>query len=209
MHTVELCVFFANVGRGCPGFQRLNVTGFPPPKRVSQDFSPEGRKSPEWVRMQEMILQMSLGWSCPSMSLRLTHHHWPGTRFRINSWFGRSSQLPRRQCKRWRVLFECFWATGSECPKALKKHAVGHFPARAREKPININILGGTVSGTNRNRPGTNGTPPRDKLGPVPGTNRPSPVQFHSKSAILSVCPGAGGGSSLGRLSHKGPQKNV
>ena len=29
------------------------------------------------------------------------------------------------------VFFECFWAPGSECPKALKMHSVGHFPARA------------------------------------------------------------------------------
>ena len=48
---------------------------------------------------------------------------------------------------------------------------------RAKKKPININIFGGTVSGTNRNRPwDTNGTPPRDKMGPVPGTNRPFSV---------------------------------
>ena len=44
---------------------------------------------------------------------------------------------------------------------------------RARKKPININILGGTVSGTNRNRPWDKWDPPRDKMGPVPGTNRP------------------------------------
>ena len=29
------------------------------------------------------------------------------------------------------VLFGCFWAPGSECPKTLKKHSAGHFPARA------------------------------------------------------------------------------
>ena len=34
--------------------------------------------------------------------------------------------------------------------------------------------------------PGQNGTRPRDKMGPVPGTNRPFSVQFHSKIAILS-----------------------
>ena len=50
---------------------------------------------------------------------------------------------------------------------------------RAREKPININILGRMVSGTN-------GTPPWDKLGPVPGPNRPFPVYFHTKTSILS-----------------------
>ena len=55
------------------------------------------------------------------------------------------------------------------------------------KKPININIFGGTVSGTNRNRPWDKWDPsPRDKMGPVPGTNRPFSVDFHSKSAILS-----------------------
>ena len=33
-----------------------------------------------------------------------------------------------------------------------------HF-SRARKKPVNINILGGTVSGTNRNRPWDKGDP--------------------------------------------------
>ena len=47
---------------------------------------------------------------------------------------------------------------------------------RGRKKPININIFGGTVSGTNRNRPWDKWTPPQDKLGPVPGTNRPFSV---------------------------------
>ena len=42
----------------------------------------------------------------------------------------------------------------------------------------------GTVSGTN-------GTPPWDKLGPVPGTNRLFSVEFHSKISILSrLSPG-------------------
>ena len=69
---------------------------------------------------------------------------------------------------------------------------------RARRKPININILGGTVSGTNGTPSlGQTGPRPWDKLGPVPGTNRPFSVYFHSKIAILSrlslglvgVCP--------------------
>ena len=34
--------------------------------------------------------------------------------------------------------------------------------------------------------PGTNGPPPRDKMGPVPGINRPFSVEFHSRIAILS-----------------------
>ena len=58
--------------------------------------------------------------------------------------------------------------------------------------------------------PGTNGTPPWDKMGPVPGTNWPLSVEFHSKNRhfVPSVL-GTSGGSSLGRLSHKGHQKNV
>ena len=68
---------------------------------------------------------------------------------------------------------------------------------------ININILGGTASGTNRDLSlgQTGPTSPWDKLGPVS-------VYFHSK---LPFVPGTGGGSSLGRLSlsHKGRQKNA
>ena len=72
------------------------------------------------------------------------------------------------------------------------------FPInRARRKPININILGGTVSGTNRNLPWDKRDPFQDKPEPVPGTNRPFSVEFHSKLTILShfslgqvpVCP--------------------
>ena len=65
------------------------------------------------------------------------------------------------------------------------------------------------MSGTSRNRPWTNGTPPRDKLGPVPGTNRPFLFSSTVKSPFCPVCPGTGGGSSLGRLSHRGRQKTV
>ena len=64
--------------------------------------------------------------------------------------------------------------------------------------PINIDILGGTVSGTN-------GTPHWDTLEPVPATNRPFSVQFRSVPCV----PGTGGCSSLRRLSHKGRQKSV
>ena len=45
-----------------------------------------------------------------------------------------------------------------------------------KKKPININIFGGMVSGQTGTVPGTNATPPRDKMGPVPGTNRPFSV---------------------------------
>ena len=37
---------------------------------------------------------------------------------------------PRRKVTHGELL-ECFWAPGSECPKALNKHSVGHFPAQA------------------------------------------------------------------------------
>ena len=64
------------------------------------------------------------------------------------------------------------------------RNAAGISPLRppqpsGKKKPINIDILGGTVFGTN-------GDPSWDKLGPVPGTNRPFSVLFHSKIAILS-----------------------
>ena len=62
---------------------------------------------------------------------------------------------------------------------------------REGKKPININILGGTVFGTNRNLPWDK----RDSR----SRDEPGPVPFHSKIAILSrlsqgwvlVVPGA------------------
>ena len=81
---------------------------------------------------------------------------------------------------------------------------------RARKKPININTLGGTVSGTNRNHPW-------DKRDPSPGQTGTRPWD---KPAVLCLItqenrhfvpfvPGTGGGLSPGRLSRKGRQKNV
>ena len=75
---------------------------------------------------------------------------------------------------------------------------------------VNINILGGTVSGTNRNHPW-------DKLGPSPGQIGTRPWDKPVFSSIIPqydrhffpFVPGTGGGSSLGRLSHKGRQKNA
>ena len=69
----------------------------------------------------------------------------------------------------------------------MKKTDANRGFTRARKKPININILGGTVSRTNR-APSLGQTGPHawDKLGPGPGTNRPFSVYFHSKIAILS-----------------------
>ena len=79
---------------------------------------------------------------------------------------------------------------------------------RARKKPINTNILGGTVLGTNRNRP-------RDKPGPVPGTNwAPSLGQtglslFNStvKSLFCPVCPWEGWGFVPGTIVPQGPSE--
>ena len=65
------------------------------------------------------------------------------------------------------------------------------------------------MSGTNRKLPWANGTHSWDKPEPVPGTNRPFSVEFHSKIAICPVCPWHGSRFVLGRLSHKGCQKNV
>ena len=88
-------------------------------------------------------------------------------------------------------------------------HSQRHGHESDKKKPININMFGGTVFGTNRNRPW-------DKPGPVPGTKWDpslrqtgrSLVELHSKIAILSRLS-LGGGSSLGRSSRKGRQKNV
>ena len=73
-----------------------------------------------------------------------------------------------------------------------------------QKKPININILGGTVSGTNRNLPwdkqdpflGQTGTHARDKLAVF--------FLFSSTAPFCPVCPWDRWGLSLGRLSRKG-----
>ena len=78
------------------------------------------------------------------------------------------------------------------------------------KKPININIFGGTVSGTNRNRPW-------DKWDPSPGQNGTRPwdkpaflcLTPQSNRHFVPFVPGTGGGLSLGRLSCKGREKNV
>ena len=95
-------------------------------------------------------------------------------------------------------------------PGLSQRFSVLHHCTR-EEKPININILGGTAS------LGQTGRRPWDKRDPVPGTNwDPSLGQtgrflFTStvKSPFVPFVPGTGGGSSLGRLSRKGRQKNV
>ena len=79
---------------------------------------------------------------------------------------------------------------------------------RARKKPININIFGGTVSGTKRNRPW-------DKWDPSPGTKwDPSLGQtdlslFNStvKSLFCPVCPWDGWGFVPGTIVPRGPSE--
>ena len=91
------------------------------------------------------------------------------------------------------------------------KYTPGFFRLRrialesGKKKPININILGGTVSGTNRNRPW-------DKRDPLPGTNwDPSLGQtglflFNStvKSPFCPVCPWDGWGFVPGTIVPQG-----
>ena len=84
-------------------------------------------------------------------------------------------------------------------------HQGGHATTRARKKTININIFGGTVSGTN-------GTRPRDKMGPLPGTKwdpslgQTSQTLFNStvKSPFCPVCPWDGWGFVPGTIVPQG-----
>ena len=70
-------------------------------------------------------------------------------------------------------------ALGMELAPTIAHHKSGLLTPKspARKKPIDINIFGGTVSRTNRNRPRDKMGPlPGTKMGPVPGTNRPFAV---------------------------------
>ena len=79
-----------------------------------------------------------------------------------------------------------------------------------KKKPININNLGGTVSGTN-------GTPSLGQAGPCPGTNwdrpwnKPGRFLFTStvKSPFCPVCPWDGWGFVPGTIVPQGPSENV
>ena len=93
------------------------------------------------------------------------------------------------------TCLRCFWLRFQNC---THQHPGGRGVdnrARKKKKTININIFGGTVSGTN-------GTRPRDKMGPLPGTKwDPSLGQtglplFNStvKSPFCPVCPWDGWG---------------
>ena len=99
---------------------------------------------------------------------------------------------------------------GAHCAERHRNVIPGVTRMLGKKKPIDINILGGTVSGTNGTPSlGQTGPHPWDKLGPVPGTNRPSCVYFHGKLPFCPVCPWDGWGVVLGRLSRKGREKNV
>ena len=82
------------------------------------------------------------------------------------------------------------------------------WPAFRQEKtPININIFGGTVCGTNRNRPW-------DKWDPSPGQRDPSLGQtglslLNStvKSLFCPVCPWDGWGFVPGTIVPQGPSE--
>ena len=80
---------------------------------------------------------------------------------------------------------------------------------RARQKPININILGGRMCGTNRNRLGQNGTRPWEKAGDrlLGQTGR---SQFNStvNSPFCPVCSWDGWGFVQGTIVPQGPSEN-
>ena len=73
------------------------------------------------------------------------------------------------------------------------------------KKPININILGGTVSGTNRNRPWDNGPLPGTKWDPSLGQTDLSLFNSTVKSLFCPVCPWDGRGFVPGTIVPRGP----
>ena len=108
------------------------------------------------------------------------------------------------------------WVGTSRDQKELMQKTLSDFWSllsepdfRARKKPININIFGGTVSGTNRNRPW-------DKWDPSPGQNGTRPLGqtglslFNStvKSPFCPVCPWDGWGFVPGTIVPQGPFEN-
>ena len=96
----------------------------------------------------------------------------------------------------WRVIpWKCLF-----CPEILStiNNFQGIIFVISSRQRVNINISGRDVVRDKRDPSlGQTGTRPWDKPGPVPGTNRPFSVEFHSKIAILShlslgrvlVCP--------------------
>ena len=96
--------------------------------------------------------------------------------------------------------------------KTLKKGALlqktgQETENRARKKPININILGGTVF-RDKHEPSLGQTGPLpDKLGPVPGTNGLFLFNSTVKSPFCPVCPWDGWGFVPGTIVPQGPSE--
>ena len=76
-----------------------------------------------------------------------------------------------------------------------------------KKKKININILGGTVSGTNRNRPWDKRDPSSRQIGTCPW-DKPAFFLFNSvKSPFCPVCPWDGWGFVPGTIVPQGPSE--
>ena len=88
---------------------------------------------------------------------------------------------------------------------------VYQFPTKVwQEKPRNINILGGTLSGTNQTRPwDKRATYPFDKLTPSLGKNGCCLLRCTVNLPLCPVCPWDGWCLSVGRLSREGRQKDA
>ena len=78
------------------------------------------------------------------------------------------------------------------------------FFDRARKKPININILGGTVSGTNANRPWDKRDPPPGQIGTRPWDKRLFLFNSTVKSPFCPVYPWGGWGFVAGTIVPQG-----
>ena len=110
--------------------------------------------------------------------------------------------------KRWKCRVLAFYTQKSEVVPASQTERRAETN-RARKKPININIFGGTMSGTNRNRPwdkrdpslGQNGTPSLGQTGL-------SLLNSTVKSPFCPVCPWDGWGFVPGTIVPQGPSEN-
>ena len=104
----------------------------------------------------------------------------------------------------------CVWAYWGCLPALSVFCPVLSRFARARKKPININIFGGTVSGTNRNRPWDKWEPPPGKKwDPSLGQTGLSLFNSTVKSPFCPVCPCDGWGFVPGTIVPQGPSENV
>ena len=92
----------------------------------------------------------------------------------------------------------------------MKFCKIKHLSFFGQEATININILGGTVSGTNRNRPWDKRDPSRGQIGNH-AWDKPALLCLISQGnrCFVPFVPGKCGGSSGTTCPHKGFQKNV